>query len=96
MSPTHEHAGVWSHVAPRDGEKDRKHQGLLGIPGEMPIPCSAVQLPGLHITICLCKIQELWELFDSLLISSNLNEPLSLEQKQGQCLGGYRSLALVE
>lgn len=50
----------------------------------------AVQLLGFHSTVHLCKMQELWKFFDSLLISSNLNEPLSLEQKQGQCLGGYR------
>lgn len=54
------------------------------------IPGLAVQVPGFHSTVCLCKMQDLWELFGRLLNSSSLNEPVSLVQKQGQCLGGYR------
>lgn len=58
--------------------------------GVMPIPGSAVQLLGFLSTVCLCKMWDLWGLSDRLLNSSNLNEPVSLVQKQGQGLGGYR------
>lgn len=49
----------------------------------MPAPASAAQLLCFH-----SKMQDLWELFDKMLNSSNLNENMSLVQKQEQFSGG--------
>lgn len=75
-------------MAPWDGGKHRKHEGPLGVPWVMPIPDAAVQLLCFHSTIRPCKMQDLWELFDKTLNLSNLNESMSLVQKQEQFSGG--------
>lgn len=56
--------------------------------GVMPVPGSAAQLLFFHSTAHLCKMQDLWELFDKTLNLSNLNESMSLVQKQEQFSGG--------
>lgn len=75
----------WS-LEPRGTQGWREGQkiwGTVGHPRGMPIPHSAVKPhPGFHSIVHLCKMQKPWELFDRLLNPNNLNEPVSLVQKQ--------------
>ena len=74
---------------PVGGREAPETWGVVRHPrGAMPAPDSAAQLLCFHSTVRLCKIQDLWELFDKMLNLSNLNESVCLVQKPDQFSGG--------
>lgn len=56
--------------------------------GDAHVPSLAAQVLCFRSTIHLCKLQDLWELFDKMLNLSNLSENMSVVQKQDQFSGG--------